>query len=150
MTEKNATATANIPASETAKWLGIKFFPVEVSKGRKFRGRAYWINSYEKSNGGYVGSGVRPRAYYTVNVVWEPMMRMKLEYNGDIDEPWTSISPREVERDFLAYISEIAKACVTRCGTDMNWRRNYMRKVAGGTAWGNTFDMAELETLIIK
>lgn len=148
MTNKHDTAT-NL--SDLAERLGIDFIPVEVNFGRKFRGRGFWIRDYEKSNGGYAGSGIRPLAYYTVSVVIVPETLEKSEFNGSINSEkvflWDSISKAEVENEFRKWISGIAKACIARCGSDMKWRANYMRKVAGGNAWGNGFSMNELESL---
>lgn len=151
MNEMNATATKPANLSDLAERLGIDFIPIEVSRGRKFRGRCFWVSEYAKSNCGYAGSGVRPLAYYPVSVVIVPGTLEKSEYNGHVNSedviPWDSISKAEVEAEFAKWIAGIAKACIARCGSDMKWRANYMRKVAGGNAWGYGFPMNELEKL---
>lgn len=105
--------------------------PVDVKHGRKFRGFGYVVSTYDKSNGGYSGSGVRPLKYYDVNRVWIP--------SSDTYDSFNSFDPKEVvdvpneqfSADMFKYVSNIFEAAKKRCGEDVKWRMNYLKKVLG-------------------
>lgn len=140
----NEEFRARYQKSETANKLGVMFLPVTVARGRKFRGNGYVFACYDKGNGGYAGSGVRPLLYTTVFQVITPdgkrdeFNSRASEYgrwtlsNVDGVEPW-NVSAEQQEKDFLAHVKTVIECCIKRCGSDMKWRANYLCKVLGIT-----------------
>lgn len=124
----------------------IYFVPVNVKHGRKFRGLGFVVNERIVDNGGFHGSGVRPRMFYAVFKVWDPARKCfdsfnsahKYEYRGatqmcDLHEKEVVVSDKITLPAFLEYVQNVAEACVRRCGNDLNWRRNYLRMVLTGS-----------------
>ena len=121
------------------KW----FIPMTVSRGRKFRGNCYWLSQREVSNGGFSGSGVRPKQYYMVNTAWDPEGECEVYFNGDVNwdyfdgksdtapdgiEKWQA-PMQKTEDDCRAYVEHILAQCVNRCGKDEVYRMRWLRKV---------------------
>ena len=107
----------------------VLFTPVEVKHGRKFRGFGYVVGSYEKSNGGYSGSGVRPLKYYEVVRVYIPASKGFDSYNEYVESEKVEIPEGQRRKDLLEYVNGVLKAALKRCGNDRKWRANYLRKV---------------------
>ena len=117
------------------------FKPVNVQHGRKFRGLGYVVDQYVKDNGGFSGSGVRPLLFHTVFKVWDPARECYDYYNskhqsefrgGAEDDPETVDLPQDrIDADLTRYANKILEACAARCGSDLSWRANYLRKVLG-------------------
>ena len=117
----------------------IMFAPVNVKHGRKFRGFGYVVDERVVDNGGFSGSGVRPLAFYAVFKVWDPARKCYDSFNGkssraragaeysDFHEDEVQVSDAVLLPAFVEYLDGVAKACVSRCGNDLNWRRNYLR-----------------------
>lgn len=129
------------------------FIPMTVSRGRKFRGNCYWLSQREASNGGFSGSGVRPKEYYMVNTAWDPDTGNEVYFNGEIDwdyfdgksnidgsphdfntskgiEKWDA-SYDEKAAALMDYVDHICEQCVRRCGKDEVYRMRWLRKVLG-------------------
>ena len=129
------------------------FIPMTVSRGRKFRGNCFWLSQREVSNGGFSGSGVRPKEYYLVNTAWDPAAKREAYFNGDIDwdyfdgkpnmdgsphdrndsqgiEKWEA-SYDEKASALMDYVDRICDQCVSRCGNDRVYRMRWLRKVFG-------------------
>ena len=108
------------------------FEPVTITHGRKFRGFGYIVSDREKSNGGFSGSGVRPLKYYNVYRVYVPKTNSFDEFNGDpTDAEIATVPPKVFEADLTQYLVGLLEACVKRCGDDIKWRKNYLRKMLG-------------------
>lgn len=107
------------------------FTPVEVKHGRKFRGFGYAMDSYEKSNGGFSGSGVRPLKYYEVVRVYIPTTKGFDSYNEYKESEEVQIPEEQRQKDLLDYVNGVLAAARKRCGNDRKWRANYLRKVLG-------------------
>lgn len=138
---------------------GVPFYPVNVTRGRKFRGFGYVVSSYVADNGGFANSGVRPLMYHNVYKVWDPAKNAYDYFNGGSSKRGGGYSERPLECEdgvtepdvpdttrvpaLLEYLEGIVSACKARCGTDLKWRRNYLRKVLGASA-------AAAEVLCVK
>ena len=124
----------------------IYFVPVNVKHGRKFRGLGFVVDQRVVDNGGFSGSGVRPRYFYTVFKVWDPAHKRFDSFNSahqcafrgaekirDLHEDEVTVSDKITLPAFLGYVQNVAEACLRRCGNDLNWRRNYLRMVLTGS-----------------
>ena len=109
--------------------LDILFKPVRVTKGRKFRGLAYLIESWNKSNGGYSGSGVRPLRYYQANRGVDAITLETVYFNG-APEIW-DVDPQDLAWAKTMWVRGVLERCLKRCGEDKPWRRAYLTKVLG-------------------
>ena len=114
----------------------LAFTPVEVKHGRKFKGFGYAVDSWEKSNGGFSGSGVRPLKYIEVVKVWIPETDTFDEYNNFDPDEKVEIAEDRFMADFLKRVNGVLAAADKRCGSDLRWKTNYIRKVLGvGYDW---------------
>ena len=114
----------------------ISFVPVEVKHGRKFKGFGYAVDTWEKSNGGFSGSGVRPLKYIEVVKVWIPDTDTFDEYNNFDPDEKVEIAEDRFMADFLKRVNGVLAAADKRCGSDLRWKTNYIRKVLGvGIDW---------------
>lgn len=106
------------------------FIPVNVKHGRKFRGFGYIVGSRIKNNGGFRGNGARPYAEYEVKDVYVPDEDAFGEFNGfDEDTDITHVSDEQLSNDIYLYITTVLNNAKDKCGTDMNYFKNYIRKV---------------------
>lgn len=108
------------------------FKPVSVTRGRKFKGNCFVVETWMVSNGGFSGSGVYPRIYYQKNKAWDPAASAFVYFNGHegqrgLDE-W-KISEDAMLTAFKQYVAHWLYFCTHRCGSDMEWRANYLRSV---------------------
>ena len=140
--------TLEFSANDLTKLLGSVYFtPVSVKHGRKFRGFGYVVDERVADNGGFSGSGIRPRYFYSVFKVWDPARKTFDYFNGahkspargaenihDLHEDEVVVSDKITLPAFLGYVQNVAEACVRRCGNDLNWRRNYLRVALTGSA----------------
>jgi len=110
----------------------VCFEPVEVKHGRKFKGFGYITDSWCKGNGGFHGSGVRPYKEVEVCKVWIPDTDKVDEFNTyqqDEAVPVETIGRERFLGDFLKYVNGVLARAETRCGSDLRWRVNYVKKV---------------------
>ena len=108
------------------------FEPVEVKHGRKFKGFGYITDSWRKGNGGFHGSGVRPYKEIEVCKVWIPDTDKADEFNTysrDEAVPVETIGRDRFLGDFLKYVNGVLVRAEARCGSDLRWRTNYVKKV---------------------
>ena len=102
----------------------VLFTPVEVNHGRKFRGFGYVIDSYEKSNGGFSGSGVRPLKYYEVVRVYIPATKGFDSYNEYTESEEVHVPEEQRQKNLLDYVNGVLAAARKRCGNDRIAYRN--------------------------
>lgn len=107
----------------------ICFTPIEVSRGRKFKGKGYLVGS----------GGVSCNwAYSIVNAkIWDPASKSIVFANQDFVEDDSSIPPEQIEADKQAYINfvidDTARYCRSK-SSDPNspatekWIRNSLLK----------------------
>lgn len=115
------------------------FTPVNVTKGRKFKGFGYVTKSDVKGNGGYgygVGAGVYPLKYHSVYTVWNPATNEKAEFNGkssDCDlhadtEVVMDVPADKFKADFFNYMIYVVNNAASFCN-DFTYLMRYLRKV---------------------
>lgn len=102
------------------------FVPVTVTRGRKFTGNCYWLNSTEYS--GAYGQGIT-----TANCAWDPKTKKEVWFNGSLDGTpgivkW-QVSDLDKSQALRDYVNHAIDAANKRCGSDDVYRMRWLRKV---------------------
>lgn len=115
------------------------FTPVNVTKGRKFKGFGYVTKFDVKGNGGYgygVGASVYPLKYHTVYTIWNPETKEKSEFNGKSDngdlhadtDIVLNVPEDKFKADFFNYMIYVVNNAASFCN-DFTYLMRYLRKV---------------------
>ena len=102
------------------------FVPLTITRGRKFTGNCYWLNSTEYS-------GAYGQAMTTANCAWDPKTKKEVWFNGSLDGTpgivkW-SVSDLEKSQALRDYVNHAIDVANKRCGSDDTYRMRWLRKV---------------------